>query len=146
MSRATREQVFAALYAQLQTLPGLATVSRRLVSIEDVPDENFPAAYQMQGNQKLTFQGSTPTLNVWSASWLLYVRQADPAQAPSAMLNPLIDAACAVIQPQPAALAKNTLGGLVEYVAIDGDIEIFEGVLGDRALAILPLKIVLGGF
>ena len=73
----------------------------------------------------------------------MYVRQADQTQPPSATLNPLIDAACAVLQP---AFGKNTLRGLVEYVAIDGDIEVFEGVLGDRALAILPLKIVLGGF
>lgn len=145
MSRATREEVFAALYAELKTLPGLMTVSRRLVSIEDVPDENFPAAYQMQGNQKLEFQGATPTLNAWSASWLLYVREPDTTQAPSTALNALIDAACGVLQPA-APFARNTLGGLVEYVAIDGDIEVFEGVLGDRALAILPLKIVLGGF
>lgn len=145
MSRATREAVFAALFAELKTLPGLMTVSRRLVSIDDVPDENFPAAYQMQGNQKLEFQGATPTLNAWSASWLLYVRQPDQTEPPSALLNPLIDAACALLAPA-AAFSKNTLGGLVEYVAIDGDIEVFEGVLGDRALAILPLKIVLGGF
>jgi len=73
------------------------------------------------------------------------VREPDTTQAPSTALNALIDAACSVLQPA-APFARNTLGGLVEYVAIDGDIEVFEGVLGDRALAILPLKIVLGGF
>jgi hypothetical protein len=146
MSRATREQVFAALFDQLKTLPGLATCDRRLKSIQDIPDEGFPAAYQMQGNQKLTYEGTTPPLNTWPASWILCVREPDQSQPPSTKLNQIIDAACAVIQPQPAALTKNTLGGLVEYVAIEGDIEIFEGVLGDRALAILPLKIVLGGF
>ena len=145
MSRATREQVFAALYAKLQGISGLATVGRKLKNIQDMPAESLPAAFQIQEKQKAEYKGSVPTRNVWRASWLFYNYSSDETVAPSTGLNNLVDAACAALVAS-SPMQKNTLGGLVEYVAIDGDIEIFEGVLGDRAIAIVPIEIVLPGF
>jgi hypothetical protein len=145
MSRATREQVYSALFAKLQGISGLTTVSRRLANIQDVQPENFPAAYQIQEKQSAKYQGSVPTRTVLRASWLFYSYDSDPNGAPSIGLNNLVDQACAALAP-PSVMQKNTLGGLVEYAAIDGDIEIFEGVLGDRAIAIVPIEIVLAGF
>lgn len=145
MSRATREQVFAALFAKLQSVPGLLTVSRRLQAVQDMQPENLPAGFQMQGKQAVAYKGSVPAASDMSATWALYGYSDDPTVAPSTVLNNLVDAACAAIAP-PAYTDKQTLGGLVEYAAIDGDIEIFEGVLGDRAVALIPLRIILAGF
>jgi hypothetical protein len=145
MSRATRETVYAALFAKLQTLPGLVTVSRRLQNVQDVQPEQFPAAFQLQGSQEAKFSGNTPSTYTWKADWLLYVHDDDPTSAPSIQLNTLIDAACALLDPSPAT-NRQTLGGLVEYCAIDGNIQVFEGVLGNRAVAVLPITIVLPGF
>jgi hypothetical protein len=61
------------------------------------------------------------------------------------VLNGMIEAATAALAPSPA-ITRQTLGGLVEFCAIDGSIQIFDGVLGDRAIAIVPISIVLGGF
>lgn len=143
--RATREQVFSALFALLQGVPGLNTVSRRLQNVQDMQPESLPAAFQLQGKQALTFKGSVPTVADMTATWAIYGYSADPGVAPSTVLNGLIDAACAAIAPG-MPFDKQSLGGLVEYAAIDGEIEIFEGVLGDRAVALIPIRIVLPGF
>jgi hypothetical protein len=145
MIRATREQVYAALFAKLQSVTGLTTVSRRLQNVQDVQPESFPAAYQLQGQQMAKYQGATPSLLTWKADWLLYVHDADLSSAPSTQLNALIDAASNVLTPAPG-FERQTLGGLVEYCAVDGNIQVFEGVLGDRAVAVLPITIVLAGF
>lgn len=145
MSRATREAVYAALFAKLQTLPGIVTVSRRLQNVQDVQPESFPAAFQLQGEQQSRYSGNTPSVFTWKADWLLYAHSDDPTVPPSTQLNTLIDAACALLDPPPGQ-NKQSLGGLVEYCAIDGSIQVFEGVLSDRAVAILPISIVLPGF
>lgn len=145
MSRATREAVYAALFAKLQTLPGVVTVSRRLQNVQDIQPEAFPAAFQLQGEQQAKFSGAMPATNTWRADWLLYAHDDDPSSAPSIQLNNLIDAAVALLAPPPYA-DKQTLGGLVEYCAIDGSIQVFEGVLGNRAVAVLPITIVLPSF
>lgn len=145
MSRATREQVYAALFAKLQAVPGLVTVSRRLKNVQDVQPEEFPAAFQLQERQSLKYQGSVPTRATLRASWLFYAYSSDPSVAPSTALNNLVDAACSILEPG-STQQPNTLGGLVEYTAIAGDIEVFEGVLGDRAIAIVPVEIILAGF
>jgi hypothetical protein len=107
--------------------------------------ENLPAAFQLQGDQGMQFKGSTPTVNTWKADWLLYAHTSDLSIAPSTVLNGMVEAATAALAPSPA-IGRQTLGGLVEYCAIDGNIQIFEGVLGDRAIAIVPISIVLAGF
>jgi hypothetical protein len=145
MSRATREQVFSALFAQLQTVPGLVTCSRRLQNAQDMNKEDMPAAFQLQGKQTIAYKGSVPAANDMTATWALYGISDDPDVAPSTVLNNLVDAACAAIAPPPYT-DKQTLGGLVEYAAIDGDIEIFEGLLGDRSIALIPIRIILAGF
>lgn len=144
MSRATREQVYAALFAQLSTLPGLKTVSRRIRNAQDMQPEEMPAAFQLQGEQVVKYQGNTPSIYTWKADWLLYAFNSDPTVSPTTQLNALIDAATALIAPP---FGKQTLGGLVEYCAIDGNIQVFEGVaLGNTAIAILPISILLPGF
>lgn len=143
---ASRESIYAALFDVLQNAYPWVTCSRRLKSIESLNAPDFPAAYQLQGNQVLKYQGDVPTVGTWDASWLLYSYSDDPNVAPSTPLNVMVDAALAALKPADGPIARNTLGGKVEYAAAEGNIEIFEGVLGDRALAIVPIKILVPGF
>lgn len=143
--RPSRESIFSALFAQLQTIPGLQTVSRRLQNVQDMAPESMPAAFQIQGAQEMKFKGDVPAVGDWSASWILYASATDTTQAPSTQLNALVDAALAVLVPKPYA-DRQTLGGLVEYAAVDGKIDIFEGVLGDRAVAVIPIRLIVAGF
>jgi hypothetical protein len=142
---ASREAVYGALFALLQGVPGLKNTSRRLVNVQDVAPESLPAAYQLQGEQMAQYQGATPTRFIWKATWLIYVAETDQTLPPSSTLNPIVDAAVAALAP-PAGDDRQTLGGLVEYAALEGTVQVFEGVLGDRAVAVLPISIVLPGF
>ena len=143
---ASRESVFAALFAVLRGAYAWQTVSRRLQNAQDVPPEAFPAAFQLEGNQSAKYQGDVPAVGEWKASWLLYSYSDDPAVAPSTGLNAMIDAVLAALAPADGPVTRNTLGGLVEFAAVDGEIEIFEGVLDNRAIAVVPVRIVIPGF
>lgn len=143
---ASRESVYSALFAILQGAYAWQTCGRRLQNAQDMQPEQLPAAFQLQGPQKLTYQGDTPTVGEWQAQWLLYAYSADTTVAPSTQLNAMVDAALAALKPANGPLVRNTLGGLVEYAAAEGEIEIFEGVLGDRAIAVIPIRIQVPGF
>lgn len=108
--------------------------------------EFLPAAFQVQDRQTITYKGSVPAIVEMRVTWAIYGYSSDPDIAPSTSLNNLVDAACAAIAPSPGANASNTLGGLVQYVGVEGDIEIFEGVLGHKAIALIPLRILFPGF
>lgn len=144
-ARASREAVFAALFAKLQTVPNLKTVSRTMRQINEMRPDEFDAAFQVQGPQKAIFRGNLPTRTVMRATWALYTFIQDPTVNPSTPLNNLVDACAAALAPTPGQ-DKNTLGGLVESAAIDGEIEIYEGLLGAQAVALIPIEIVLPGF
>lgn len=145
MSRASFESIYAALFALGQSAPGVRTASRRLVSAQDVPIEAAPALYQVQVQQKATFHGSVPTAWELQVMWIVVVAQTDKTQPMTPALNPILDAITAALSPSPP-LNKQTLGGLVEYAAIDGNIDIAEGVNGDRTVAFVPIRIVVPGF
>jgi hypothetical protein len=142
----SRESVFAALFTILQGAYAWQTCSRRLANIQDLAPEALPAAYQLQGPQALKYDGGTPTVGMWQAQWLLYAISDDPNVAPSTQLNAMVDAVLGALKPANGPLVRNTLGGRVEYAAAEGDIDIFEGVLGDRAIAVIPIRIQVPGF
>ena len=139
------EAVFAALYAKLDGIANFATIDRRLMNVQDLQPEQFPAAFQVQGKQTWKFTPNSPPVLTLRATWVLYTFQSDKTASPSTPLNLLLDAARAAMQP-PGGQIKQTLGGLVEFAAIQGDVDIFEGVLGERAVALLPIAIVMPGF
>lgn len=147
MNRASRETIFAALFSALQGAYAWQTCSRRLQNIQDVAPESFPAAFQIQGQEAITYQGDVPAYGEWQADWLLYAYNDDPTVAPSTQLNSMIDAALTALTPTPGPTVRNTLGGLVEFAAVKGNIEVFEGFLdGNRALAIIPIRVLVPGF
>ncbi len=139
------ESVFAALFAQLTGATAFTTSGRRLVNVQDLNPEAFPAAFQLQGKQTWRFSPNSPPVLTLRAVWALYTFQTNPAAAQSTPLNLLLDAVRTAMLP-PAGGVKQSLGGLVEYAAIDGDVEIFEGVLGERAVALVPITLVMAGF
>lgn len=141
--RPSFESIYAALFALGKSAAGVRTASRRLVNAQDVPVQASPALYQVQIQQKATYQGSVPTRWDLSVMWVVVVAQTDTAQPMTPALNPILDAVAAALAP---ATGKQTLGGLVEYVAIDGNVDISEGVMGDRTVAFIPIHIIVPGF
>ena len=154
MSATSREAVYAALFALLNGLatggsPLLKDCSRRLKDISDDSfPANLPAAYQVQDDQAFAKKStSLPPVMEWKAHWFLYGYSVDPGIAPSTVLNALIDA---TVGPSgvltPVGQDSQTLGGLVTDAAVSGDIKVFEGLLGDRCVAIIPIRILVPGF
>ena len=137
-----REPIYAALFAKLAGCAVFATSSRRLKHWDDVPMSEQPALFQAQKREQPT--GNTPGIpQVWVQTVDVYIyanTRGDKSISPGAVLNPLLDAIEKALAPDPIS-NKQTLGGLVQHVWIDGAIETDEGVLGDQTVACIPITI-----
>ena len=134
-----REKIYAALFAALQSSANFKTASRKLKHWADVEAIDQPALFQAQKTESASTVPGQPTV------WMLYVdvyvyanTQGDPKIAPSQIINPLIDSIVVALAPNPIQ-NRCTLGGLVEFAVIDGAIQTDEGVLGDQAIAVIPV-------
>jgi hypothetical protein len=84
-----------------------------------------------------------PTVWTLTADLYLYAHSSDPYRAPATILNPLLDSVVAALAPSPATGIQD-LGSpsMVQHAYIAGKIETDEGVLGDQAVAIVPIEIL----
>lgn len=145
MSRASFESIYAALFALTANVPGITAVSRRLQPAQDVPPQNCPALFQVQGPQKAVYNGEIQTAWELNVMWVVVVVQTNPAQPMTPTLNPILDGIAQALAPANP-MERQTLGGLVDYCAIEGNVDISEGDMGDRAVAFVPIRIVVPGF
>lgn len=146
----TREPIYAALFAFFSGLtaggtPLFVTATRIPTTWENVAPEDQPALLLMPRTETAKYRKGLPTIWTLSIDLLLYVHtgaQNDPAQVPAQLLNTLIDAVEASIAVDDLSNQTCTLGGLVSHCAIQGQIELSLGSLGDEAVAIIPLEIL----
>lgn len=143
----TRETVYAALFALVSGSASFATSSRRLEHWSDVGPEEHPAIFQRELDEERISQRGVPPKVKLNVELYVYAhtlaQQLAPNVVPSQVLNPLLDAIDAALVPDDAANSVLTLGGLVSHCWIDGKTEIFEGVIGDQAVAIIPVAILV---
>jgi len=138
----SRETVYAALFAKLSTVPGFVTRSRRLKHWDDVPGAQQPALFMGQKNERVEPRGpGMPRVLGMTALIYVYAKSSDQTTSPSIKLNGLVDAVEAALAPDPSG--KQTLGGLVSHCWVSGNILEDEGVLGDQAVAIIPVHILV---
>lgn len=143
----TREPIYAAIFAFWQSLtvggaPAFKTATRKTKHWDDVPAEDQPALLQMQRREIAKYRKGLPTIWDCEISLFLYVRSnqlIDTSQVASVLLNPLLDAITNALVVDDIANNCCTLGGLVSHCAIEGAIEIYEGDLGDEAVAVIPV-------
>jgi hypothetical protein len=139
-----REPIYAALWALLEAAYPWETSSRLLKHWSDIDSRHQPAMFMAQVGE----QASTLTNNktIWRLSVNVYVyanNYDNSGTLPSQQLNLLLDAITKAIEPDyPDVQWRQTLGGLVEYARIEGEIKTDEGVLGDQAVAIIPIQIL----
>lgn len=140
-----RETIYQALFDLVDSTAraaGAVTTSRKLRHWADVPAVEQPAVFQAQRNESSDQARGRP--EKWTLNVDLYVyvnTSADPAAAPTTLLNPIIDALDDAFQ-SCAPDGPVTLGGLVSHAWITGPIETSEGLLGDQEVAIIPIEIV----
>ncbi len=142
MSGPTREAVYAAVFALAAAVPGLTTASRKARHWADVAPAEQPALFQVQRQESVEPIAGLPPKRRFAVDLYLYAHATDPAIAPASVLNPLIDALEAAFAPDPVD-GVQTLGGLVQHAWIGPRIETDEGVLGDQAVVIVPVEILV---
>jgi hypothetical protein len=139
-----REPIYAALFDLVSGAAGFATIERRLRHWSDVAPAEQPALYMAQKSEIGSIKAlGAPTVWTLSADLYLYVHSSDPYSPPASVLNPLVDAVEAALAP-PAVTGLQDLGlpSMVQHAYIAGRIETDEGVLGDQAVAIIPVEIL----
>ena len=139
-----RETIYAALFDLLQTAAEFATIDRRLRHWNDVAPAEQPALFLSQKSETAANPVlGAPTVWTLAADLYLYAHSSDPYRAPAMILNPLLDAVVAALAPSAATGIQDLgLPNMVQHAYIAGKIETDEGVLGDQAVAIVPIEIL----
>jgi hypothetical protein len=139
---ATREPIYAALFALVSGAADFVTATRRVKDYSDVDTALQPAILQMETGERWSEPGVPPQTVVLTARLFVYCESSDPTEAVSTQINVLLDAVFAALAP-PDIEERQTLGGLVFNVAVAGEITIVEGLSG-QSEAMIPLEILLG--
>jgi hypothetical protein len=147
----TREPVYAAVFQFFAGLtagnaPLFKVATRKPTTWESVEPEDQPALLLRQRSEHAEHRKFLPTKWTLSLDLMLFVHTGaanDPDVTPAQLLNPLLDAIEASIVIDDFVNGACTLGGLVSYCALDGTVELFLGSLGDEAVAIVPIKVLV---
>lgn len=152
-----REEVFVAAYERLRSAANFVFTSRVFQSWDDTPPAECPSMFFTKGPEDRVIQQGMPPLIRMTGLLVVYVRNdADPAMASSTLLNQLLTSIDEKLEYSPtegqvmgAPFVANpyagfgtTLGGLVSYCRIADTVDVFEGVIGGGAAAIIPIEML----
>ncbi len=142
-----REACYGALFTLLQGLAAsngglFAIVDRRTRLLDEMKGAELPALFMMVANQKTDQAQGRPAKHTLGARLVVYVDNPDRHTAAGIALNNLLDLIEAALAPTPGFSAQ-TLGGIVQHAWIEGTIEVFEGSLGQKAAAVIPVLMLV---
>ena len=139
-----RELIYCALWELGSSAARFASANRRLRHWADVAPGEQPALFMSErGGQAAVKKLGAPIVWTLYADFYLYAHSSDPYLAPATILNPLLDALEAALAPSPTTGIQNLgLPAMVQHAYISGKIQTDEGVLGDQAIAIVPVEIL----
>jgi hypothetical protein len=139
-----REPIYAALFELVGAAADFTIVDRHLRHWSDVAPAEQPALFMAQKTELASVK-TLGASTVWTLAvdLYVYVHSSDPYLAPATVLNPLLDAVEAALAPSAiTGLQDLGLPAMVQHAYISGKIETDEGVLGDQAVAIVPVEIL----
>ena len=139
-----REVIYAALWTLGSVAGTFASANRRLRHWTDVAPIEQPALFMSEKGAHAVIQAlGAPIAWTLYADFYIYVHSSDPYAVPATILNPLLDAVERALAPSPATGIQNLgLPLMVQHAYISDKIETDEGVLGDQAIAIVPVEIL----
>lgn len=139
-----REQIYEALFELVNSAAQFTTAERRLRHWSDVSPAEQPAVFTSEkGGHAVSKAYGTPQVWTLLVDLYVYVHSSDPYRSPAMVLNPLLDAIEAAVAPNPNTGIQNLgLPSMVQHVRIEGKLETDEGVLGDQAVAVIPVEIL----
>lgn len=140
----TRESVYTALEIALNALPNIKTVSRKIEDWSNIDRKKQPYVGISQAREIADTTTGTKTRWQWQLDLYLYTYTEEGAM-PATALNNALDEICNAINFCHPVTGKNQLGlpGEVQYCRVDGTIETDEGALGQQAVAIIPVTILI---
>jgi hypothetical protein len=127
----------------VQLYAGVRTVGRRFIFLNKVPEQ--PAMFLRKGNERLEYAETSLQMQTMRAEvWLASNFGKDPEFVPETPLNNLLDAMqYGVFAPDNPQTNTFTLGGLVYWCRISGEIEVIPGDLDGQAVAIADVEIIV---
>jgi len=139
-----REKIYTALWELGANAARFASANRRLRHWTDVAPAEQPALFMSEkGGQAAIKKLGAPIVWTLYAEFYIYTHSSDPYLAPATILNPLLDAFEAALAPSPTSGIQNLgLPQMVQHAYISGKVQTGEGVLGDQAIAIVPVEIL----
>lgn len=147
-----RELIYDTLLQRFAATGAYKVSSRRLQFVEEMPAENLPAIFQNQRGESPK-QTTVAGIAAWDFDVDLYVYalQPDTNAAATTILNPLLDAITDVFEDDNQYGAQLRVPytddtgpqELVCDISINGSIHIWEGILGDRAVAVIPVRVLV---
>ncbi|MGA8380853.1 MAG: hypothetical protein WB710_06970 [Stellaceae bacterium] len=139
-----REAIYAALWTLGSGAGSFASANRRLRHWADVAPAEQPALFMSEkGGHAQVKKLGAPIVWTLFADFYIYVHSSDPYAAPATIINPLLDALERALAPSAATGLQNLgLPLMVQHAYIAGKIETDEGILGDQAIAIIPIEIL----
>lgn len=144
-----RELIASALFRVVSASANFTTINRRLRHWADVAPGEQPALFMSErGGEGRSERSNLPVLWTLNFDLFIYTYSSDPYLAPAILLNPLIDsverALSPTYAPDGAVTGYNQLGlsEMVRWARVMGRIETDEGVLGDQAMAIVPVEVL----
>lgn len=141
-----REPIAVALLNLVSATAGAVTVSRELRHFNEVQPEEMPYLCLVGGNQVVDqTTRSGPPKYLLRFDVYLYVNRKDSADPAQTLLNNMLDALEASLQPEQC-FPEQTLGiGTVRHCRVNGTISTDEGTLGDVAVAVVPIEVLAVG-
>lgn len=149
MTAPIREPIYAALWNLFLNHPNLVgqfvTQSRYLRHFDDVAPEEMPALFIIQSGESWVKKGQgISAMRTLQSHLVMYDYTAQPNSVmPSTLVNPLLDTIDEVIERPDNPANTQTLGGLVQHVYIEGQVEIYEALLQNKSIVVVPLTIVI---
>lgn len=126
------------------TFKGIITSSKRLLHWSDVSPADQPAMYLTKKSETCEKIRGLPSKWTQIFELYLYVNTSnDPGVIPASLMNPILDEVDNLFRVDDFANYSLTLNGLVSHVAINGEMITDEGVLGDQAICIVPIEILV---
>lgn len=145
MTSTPRETVVSSLLTLLGGVSGVITTGRRLVQWDEVDPPLQPALFLVQERETIARgaqHSGGPIVKTLSLSLFVYAKQGGLTATPGdPNLNVILDAIEATLLPTNGT--KQTLGlAGVQRIEIAGPIEYDGGVLGNQAIAVIPLEVL----
>jgi hypothetical protein len=148
-----REQIYAALFTFVQkALTGsptpAVTVSRSAKHYSAVPQENMPAVFQLQKGEQFMRKRGLDEKVILKCELLVYTAGTnDPDIAASTQINNILTTIDSALLSGIMPDNNQTLGlpDQVQHAWIEGNVEIYEAILVETSIAIVPIHILCTG-